>query len=424
MRRVHARLLSFGWQLTLAALTFIQVVATFRSLMGPLYVARWLAGVGVVACFVALGRFRVSTTLAREFLLITAIVTLGLLAQLDDNLDMRALALATSYTLTATAAFLIAPSTFRRRAVRRLVWPAMLVGVAAATLLGEYLGLRDPLGSIAASSDRWRFFGAFFQPNAAGTAGLLGLILAGAAFTTRPRWWYLATVPFFIIVMLLADSRGSILAAAALVGGWGLVQVLRWPVRKLAFAATVVALFALGAGLRNSARLEWPDLSRTPHTLNEVSSGRWANWTLSLSYLESPVQWSVGLGLSRNFSFLPMEAGALNIPIRGSSADSFYIDLIGRTGLIGLALFLAMIASLYLRTWRTPEGALPVVHRERAFGIGVLAATIALGATNSAIVTWGWLHAAVAWPLVAAAATRRIDARPDASPGRAARVDD
>src|SRR2546422_5450549 len=35
-----------------------------------------------------------------------------------------------------------------------------------------------------------------------------------------------------------------------------------------------------------------------------------------------------------------------------------------------------------------------------------LAATLVLGATNSVILTWGSLHAMVAWPLVAAAASR------------------
>jgi hypothetical protein len=142
----------------LAVLAFLQVVATFKGFTDQLYVAKWLGGVAIVVCYFALAHYRVSRTLAREFSMVMAILAIALLSQLGDTLDTRAVALATSYTLTAAAAFLLAPSALRRRSVQRLVWPAMLLGVTAGALLGEYVGFRAA-GAVWSDQGRWRFAG-------------------------------------------------------------------------------------------------------------------------------------------------------------------------------------------------------------------------------------------------------------------------
>jgi hypothetical protein len=69
---------------------------------------------------------------------------------------------------------------------------------------------------------------------------------------------------------------------------------------------------------------------------------------------------------------------------------------------------LSVIGSLAVRLCSGLRHASPNGAADRTLGLAVLAATLALGATNSVILTWGWLHAMVAWPLVAAAATRPV----------------
>lgn len=395
------------WQIMLALLAFVQVVATFTASLDRLYVAKWLAGVAILGCYFALGRCKVSTALLGEFSLLVTVLAISLLSQLGDTLDGRAMSLAASYILTATAAFLVAPCAFRRRSVQRIVWPAMLLGVSVGTLLGEYLGVRDPLSSISLDQGRWRFAGAFYQPNAAGTAGLIGVILACAAFNSTRRWVYLAAVPPLTLVMALADSRGALLAAGAFFAMWAIAKAARWRTWPIAIVSCVAVLVLLGFGMLHSGSLGLPDTSHAQATLNQVSTGRWASWTEALSYLDGPIQWAFGLGLSRNFSFAG-RGTAWPVPVRGSDADNFYVDLLGRVGIVGLVLFLSIVGGLALRLCRGLRQASPRTASERALALAVLGGTLVLGATNSGIVTWGWLHAMVAWPLVAAAATRPV----------------
>lgn len=404
-RRLGLWLRRARWQVVLALLGFVQVVATFTALLDRLYVAKWLAGLAILGCYFALGRCKVSMALLGEFALLVTVLAISLLSQLGDTLDGRAMGLAASYLLTATAAFLVAPCAFRRRSVQRIVWPAMLLGVSVATLLGEYLGVLDLLSSVSLDQGRWRFAGAFYQPNAAGTAGLLGVILAGAAFNATRRWIYLTAVPPLAVVMVLADSRGSLLAAGAFFAVWAIARAARWPTRHIATVSCFGVLVLLGYGLLHSGNLGLPDTTHAQTALNEVSTGRWASWTEALSYLDGPVRWAFGLGLSRNFSFAG-RGTAWPVPVRGSDADNFYVDLLGRVGIVGLVLFLSIVGGLALRLVRGLRQASPRTASDRALGLAVLGGTLVLGATNSGIVTWGWLHAMVAWPLVAAAATR------------------
>jgi hypothetical protein len=334
-----------------------------------------------------------------------AILGIGFLAQLSDTLDARAVAIAASYTLTAAGAFLIAPCTFRRRAIQRLVWPAMLVGTAIATLLGEYLGFRAVLQSFSITEGRWRFWGAFNFPNSAGMAGLIGVILAAAAFHATRKWRYLWFVAPFTVVMLLADSRGSLLAALAFVGTLAIMRVARWRPERLALALCLALAALPGFGLLHSSSLEWPDTSHLEMSLNLFSTGRWDVWKESLAYLDSPLQWIFGLGLSRNLSFVGRWS-FVPVPIYGGNADSFFVDLLGRTGLLGVAIFLVIIGWLTVRLCLGLRGAPERPASDRAQGMAVLVATIVLGLTNSVIFTWGWLHAMVAWPLMVGSATR------------------
>jgi O-antigen ligase len=393
-----------AWQIALALFAFVQVIATFRGLVDRLYVAKWLAGVAIFACYFALGHYRISTAWRREFALFAAILAIGFLAQLGDALDLRAVELGVTYTLTAAAAFLVAPSAFRRRSVQRLVWPALLAGAGLGTVLGEYLGLRNPIAAIWRSGGRWRFAGVFLHPNAAGVAGLIGVVLAVAAFNATRRWRYLGLVVPFTLVMALADSRGSLLAAAALAGVPLAVAIGRWRTRRLALATCGALLLLLGLGVAYSGSIRVPETSRV--SLNEASTDRLAVWSESLGYLGTPWQWLFGLGISRNISYVGRRTTVVAIPVRGSNTDNAYVDLLGRTGIVGLSLFLAMIASL---TWRLGAGlrrAPPGESRDHAVGLAVLAATVALGMTNSLIFTWAWLQAMVAWPVAVGAATR------------------
>ena len=398
-----------GWQLLLALLAFIQVVGTFTLLTERLYLVKWLGGLAVALCFFLLGRGRISGALAPEFAMLVAVLAIGLLAQLGDSIDGRAVALVFSYTITGTTAFLVAPAALRRRSVQRIVWSGLLLGTTVATALGVYLGFQNLFTAFSLTTGRLRFSGAFYSANAAGVAGLIGVILAVAAFEAR-RWWrYLVPIPFFFAVMLLSDSRGSLLAAMVFLAVFPILRIARWPPQRMAIALSLGAAGLVLIGTMLGSRIDWPAPGQLGPELNRVSSGRWTNWKESLSYLDGPLRWMFGLGMSRNFSFAFQETD-FPVPVRGSNADNFFVDILGRTGIVGLLLILGIIGSLTLKMWR---GLIRGTARDAsryALGLALLASTVVLGGTNSIIFTWAWLQAMVAWPLIGAAATHPVEA--------------
>src|SRR5439155_1999978 len=62
--------------------------------------------------------------------------------------------------------------------------------------------------------------------------------------------------------------------------------------------------------------------------IDRVASGRLETWGRSLAYLESPADWLVGVGLSRNHSFVSYTTAPLiearRVGIRGGATDSTY----------------------------------------------------------------------------------------------------
>ena len=124
--------------------SFTYVAATFVDLEDPLYTAKWLSCAAILVALLACARWHFATDHVYPFALVVAMVTLGLVAQIGDNIDMRAMQVAFGLTLTAVGAFLIAPPALQRRWVRATVWPALLLGVTAGLVAGMVLGLLHP----------------------------------------------------------------------------------------------------------------------------------------------------------------------------------------------------------------------------------------------------------------------------------------
>src|SRR5260370_15882426 len=104
-RRTARTLRRTLWAWALAVLAFIQVISQFASLERPMYVVKWVAGSATILGLFVLGRCRLSSNLSLQFGSLVAIIMAGLVAQLGDYLDSRALALAASYSMTAAASF-------------------------------------------------------------------------------------------------------------------------------------------------------------------------------------------------------------------------------------------------------------------------------------------------------------------------------
>jgi O-antigen ligase len=396
----------------------VQAASQLRPLLDVLYVPKWLSALAVVASFVLLGRDRLSTRLAVPFTLAVAVVAVGLLTQVGDGLDPRAFALATTFLLTAITAFVIGPQALARGWVRRAVWSGLLRGVSLGVVLGFAGGVLTLPAGLLFRDDKVRYFGLFNYPNIAGTIALTAVVLAGASSVAHRRLMPLLAILPMGSALALADARGATLAAAGFVSLSTFLWLWRHhPRTRQLLAAAVVAGVTFGA----YKVVERGSPSRTD--MEQFASGRLEAWGRSLAYLESPADWLFGVGLSRNHSFVGYTAAPTTestkglVGMRGAATDSTYVDLITRTGLVGLTLFLALVAFLAKRVWGGWDRGTRAAD-ECAVALAALMAAMLHMLTDSTTFSFGLTLAFVVWPLAGGAAVRvallaRHSARPE-----------
>ena len=99
------------------------------------------------------------------------------------------------------------------------------------------------------------------------------------------------------------------------------------------------------------------------------------------------------------------ESQAGLVGMRGAATDSTYVDLITRTGLIGLALFLLLIALLAKGSW---HGWFTVTRAadESAVALAAVVAAMLHMLTDSTTFSFGLTLAFVVWPLAGGASVR------------------
>ncbi|MFN8633656.1 MAG: O-antigen ligase family protein [Chloroflexota bacterium] len=145
------------------------------------------------------------------------------------------------------------------RALRRLVLGLLVAAVASSVLLlvlvGPFLLLErvPPLAAAVSAIDRWRLGDWFsdqdwllqryrFRASGVGALADVGLALATAALVglrgIRGRVLVALSVPFFLVVLLVADNRGAMLAGTLTLGAMATV----WRRRLLPLVPIVVVL--------------------------------------------------------------------------------------------------------------------------------------------------------------------------------------
>jgi O-antigen ligase len=206
--------------------------------------------------------------------------------------------------------------------------------------------------------------------------------------------------------LALADARGTTFSAAVFV----FLFAFLWLWRHRPRTRQVLAVIVLASGAAGGYKVGASGLpSRID--MDKFASGRLETWGRSLAYLDSPTDWLVGVGLSRNHSFVSYTSTPLTKPppglvgIRGAGTDSVYVDLVTRTGLIGLTLFLFLIVVLTKHLWRGWYGVARAAD-ESAVALAALVAAMFHMLTDSTTFSFGLTLAFVVWPLAGGAAVR------------------
>ena len=278
------------------------------------------------------------------------------------------------------------------RAVRVLVLGALvatLLGLAALlVLVGPFLRLDHlpPLASLVATVDRWQIGNWFvdqdwllqryrFRASGVGALADVGLALTFAALIgTRgigARVALILSAAFCVIVLIVADNRGSVLAAALTLG----VMATAWKRRLLPLvplaALAAVALVALSPADRGLS-------------LNTLAQ-RVGFWENSL-YLgrELPL---TGAGLGLESVQLVYRAYFQPTYPPFSHAHDIYLQGLLEYGIFGLLGLVGFgIGSLWL-AWRSPLPADRWTLAGRLAGLGVALAMLTTGLTEIALLT-------------------------------------
>lgn len=201
-----------------------------------------------------------------------------------------------------------------------------------------------------------RATGTGVDPNSfAGLLMIALVIVAAQAAAQRPlvpRFLAIPAVPPLALCLLLTQSRAAWLGAAA---GIGLVALLRYRWMLPPLGAGAAAVLALGIGGGFVERLILGFRLQDPATRLRL-----AEYRNALAIIREHPWFGVGFGVAPS---IDLQAGV----------SSVYLTIAERAGLLGLALFLVILAALAARLW-------PAVARRAARDLPESEAALALGA--------------------------------------------
>ena len=377
-----AELLAGVW--LFAVLTYVDVIGlgaveelTLTKFAAVVMVLAWLAGIAV-------GRHR-DRSLARDFPWLTVAVTGFVLWTAasslwadDPGVALRAAAL--RYAPSAVLVGVIYAAVREPRHVRAL-YAALILGALASAVFGMVLP-PEGIANIQARAEG-RLSGATADANALAAQLLVAAVLAGTLRGLLPRGSprrALATlaIPLALVGFLATQSRSGLIALA-LAGATALALQRRGRAPLVAGGLAAVALCAVYFGL--VAPAAWERVTSTE------TSGRGVLWTVAGRMIaDQPV---LGVGAD-NYRLVSVQyllrPGATDTDIyvidRPLPAHNIFLEVLADLGLVGLALYLAVVGiclAAAVRAARRPEG------RDRELAVlakGLVVALVALLATG------------------------------------------
>lgn len=237
----------------------------------------------------------------------------------------------------------------RFRRIILLVWlGSIFVGVYGALQYYGFLSARALAAEFAESgpwAHTWKYEHIALGPLSHNHACLGAYMVAAvfvALFLSRTAWGgakivYLASVPFFILVILWSKSRADFFGVFVGLVTYMLLSKVR-PAAIISFVGAAAVTYIL---LNMIPELRERFLGAEGESLAEYSAGRFIGWTEVLVYMFTrPIYWITGVGLG-NFNWLyRMQVVSL------SSAHNNYLHWLVECGIFGLCLPLIFLIKI------------------------------------------------------------------------------
>jgi O-antigen ligase len=287
------------------------------------------------------------------FLLVLLLVWVS--ASVIWSVDPGATAGTFAFWWIAAAIFVIVATSLTEPRHVVIVCIAFVVGALVSVVAGLIPG--TPVSSdVAGTAEASRLVGSYGDPNflAAGLVPAMALTAGLAAVIRQPRWRavLLACAAVLAIGLIATGSRGGLVAAG--VAGVGALLVARGQrLSIVAIVATVALIGGLWVATTSSSSL---DRIRDFGT----GTGRVDLWTIAIRMGDAQPVNGVGLGgfpeASSKYLRRPgrLQSGQLASKLvldKPHEAHNTYLQMFAETGIVGLALLVAVIAAVFRATW-------------------------------------------------------------------------
>jgi O-antigen ligase len=254
----------------------------------------------------------------------------------------------------AELGFLLLLGTMVERRHVRWLLTAFVAGAALSVLYGAAKGglggviggpnqVTDPDGRFQAGSGDPNYLGAVLVP---------ALMLAGGLAMRRPplQRAALAVAALVIAIGLAAtQSRGGLLAGLAT----GIVALVIWRGRR----AVIAALMVFAAGVATAFFLASPEAWHRIGSSNASGSGRTDIWQVALRVADAHPYFGVGINqfpqVSPQYVSRPGALDNVGLLVdKHIVVHNLYLELWAETGIVGLGLFVLVVAMVLSATWR------------------------------------------------------------------------
>jgi hypothetical protein len=317
--------------LVVLATTVVFIAASLRDVPRFFYGAKWIMLMVLALSTLAAGRtVRLAGVPVGVVFLPWFIVAVA--AQIVVGATARGIGVAGGYLGLVIVSFVLLPSVFSTREALTRFTGWVLVGLVVMGLVAIGWGVRDLAGSLVGGGMRFRVRWGFEHVNTGGYIGALGLLLCVSALLHGRRLAF-ASATVFLLLLVTSGSRGAYLVVVvALVSAWVLYRL-----RTRGAGWVMLRLAVVGAGLAAASLVALASNRLDVATVNAALSGRFLAWRRALGQLRGPLDWLIGKGTGQSVNYIGTRVFV------GGSSDSFVVDLLTRSGFVGLTIWLGTV---------------------------------------------------------------------------------
>lgn len=219
----------------------------------------------------------------------------------------------------------------------------LVLAFIGGSVVGAVLGLDS-----AAASSGDRISGGFDDPNELAAVIVPGIALAAFAFVAlrgRPsRFLLILLLPILGLGLIRTDSQGGLVALA--VAGVAAI-VFGGPARRLAIVV---------AGSAVAFTTFWYTVVTTPVNLTEGGASREVLWKVAIHVARDHPFMGVGAGnlpvVEPRYALTNVSLARVDLVAKAEVAHNTYLHLLAEYGVIGVALFLGIVAAVFLSALR------------------------------------------------------------------------